>query len=711
MTDPPPTGDGHAATPGVLAAPAWLVNAYAALLGTVCALLSISPVREADTYMHLRLGQEVLAQGSRTITETLAFTSFTDPCLVPEWLWGVTTTLLYQAGGWHALTGLVFLITLATAFIVVRWICLLSTSRRLEVVVLVSALVMTMAMARLRIRPQSAFLLLLPGFMLLLAKYEYAVGSRRILLGASMVLLEVAWAQLHGSFVLAPAITVVWLAGPWLKAGASPNRKTDLLLLLGLLAGLLASPAGLDLVTYLLDHGGGDAKRHISEWVAPTWAAFQPGRAFFLSTYLVIWALCLAGMAWARRFWWRELALGLMGLALCLEAVRFATTAALLLAPLCVVSLDALLLGINRRRLSATACALIFVGLFSSLAVRLHERRGPLLHSGEAEGFFPRAAGAFCKTLPAGTPVLAGYMANSALSFWAGDRIRVYVDARTPLYFNDTDYGVARDVWAHKGALQRAITRYGIKAVVAGRKSDLCRNMAALGWAPIIVEARHTTFVPSSGAALKQVLPCGANYMDSSLCAEGGARLGRDIKRLEAYGATPFTRTLAAQQALTCQRDVQRARRLLATEDQAREYSAFRSQLLAQLLLAGGDTRGALTLLAHPMRKGDMGALVMVLPAAREDAGIMTSLVDLLQETAVALDDRFPARMRATLATLCMKQGDAECARFHGLRSAVLGRPEALPVLRWLIKNHPAPRVREDAEAWARTLRAVEVGQ
>ena len=45
--------------------------------------------------------------------------------------------------------------------------------------------------------------------------------------------------------------------------------------------------------------------------------------------------------------------------------------------------------------------------------------------------------------------------ASGPLGFWLQGRVETYLDARTPLYFDDTDFGIARELWKHEDALER----------------------------------------------------------------------------------------------------------------------------------------------------------------------------------------------------------------------------------------------------------------
>jgi hypothetical protein len=92
-----------------------LLTAWILALIAAAVALSMQPIRESDAFWHMSLGRAVLESGSRTVPEVSAVAAFSDDAMVPEWLWGVATYALHEAGGPVALSLLVLLLAACAA--------------------------------------------------------------------------------------------------------------------------------------------------------------------------------------------------------------------------------------------------------------------------------------------------------------------------------------------------------------------------------------------------------------------------------------------------------------------------------------------------------------------------------------------------------------------------------------------------------------------
>ena len=114
---------------------------------------------------------------------------------------------------------------------------------------------------------------------------------------------QALWANLHGSFFLGPALTVILLTGEavdgtlangWRSVLQRPRTRLLLAALAAQSAGSLATPYGPNIVTYLLKFSGDPViRQHIAEWL-PTNASDFPGAEFFASVALILAVLGLA---------------------------------------------------------------------------------------------------------------------------------------------------------------------------------------------------------------------------------------------------------------------------------------------------------------------------------------------------------------------------------------------------------------------------------
>ncbi|RYE91248.1 MAG: hypothetical protein EOO75_09030, partial [Myxococcales bacterium] len=476
-----------------------ILTAAMALVG---ALLRLHPETETDPMWHLMLARAVLAARSRVVPEPAALPDFTDPAFVPEWLWGVLMLGAHHVGGWPAVAVLVALVTAATVVLLARLLDRSEPDASPSAIAGVLGVVLVVVLQRLRARPETAGLLLLPAFMLLALRYREAAGRSRLGLALALVGVEVVWAQCHGSFVLALPVFAVLAAPARLARPVSLTRRTDLATLALLTLGLGTSAYGFGLASYLHSHALGESKQSIHEMARPTLAhldvlAHGPG----LAVYVALWLLCALGLvADARRVPWRWLALGLLGVPLVATAIRFTTPGVILLAPLAITCVHALGSLLPRGRassvpgLAVAAASLVFSTWFT------HVHAGPLGRLGLLDSAYPVAAASFVRGLGPGVRVLSSFDVGGPFGLWLAGQARTYVDSRTPLYFDDTDYGVSREVLRHgPAALGRGLRRYAADALVV-RRAQTCAAAVPADWVPVVIDPLFSTYRPAAAA-------------------------------------------------------------------------------------------------------------------------------------------------------------------------------------------------------------------
>jgi hypothetical protein len=677
---------------------------FASLLALASGLVALHPIHETDPLWHVWLGGEVLAHRSRTVPEPVALRDFTDPNVVQEWLFSVLAYVVHRLGSWAGLTALLVALTALAAVGVVALVR--GRGRPLASTVLVSGLVMALVMFRMTLRPEAIALAVLPAF---LAASERLLATpaprRRLALAAALVGLEVVWAQAHGSFILAPALFAVLATRTILRPASKGDRPLALGTLGALALGLFTSAEGLHLFTYLRTHGGGDATRHIGEWLHATWADFDPTARGFGALYLALWLVALTGMAAARRVPWTELALAVLGALLAMRAVRFLAPAGLLLAPLAAEGATALLGMLPRERVRLAVAALVGLAGLPLAARATDHDFGPLGAVGLPEGANPTLGARFLATLPEGTNVLTSYDAGAAIGLWLHGHVRTWVDSRTPSYFDDTDYAVSRDALASPAVMARAVRRFGADALVLARGPRCTGAPAPEGFVPVVVDPIFTTYARAGRArALEALRPCGQDYLGKDACRDGARALDADLAALAALGPSPFVGYLRAERIARCGGELAEARRLVPAVRDAWYYRVQRDRLLGRVLFAQGDASAALEVLEPWCAEGDRRALLMVAQAASTDALPLDRARDVLEAGVRALDDAAPAELRALVAKLCAAESDARCVRFQAVRAAAAGNKHALAGLEWVRAHDPSERARRDAEAWIRVL-------
>lgn len=662
-----------------------------AALSAVAAAIVWHPVRESDPFWHLSLGRAVLREGARTVTEPTALPAFTAPCVVPEWLWGIVTLGLHELGGWTLLCLFAALLAGVSAWMVSR------LSRRLlpearAVGWALAALGVAAALARLRLRPQAAFLVLLPWFVERCLAFVAATEARaRVRIGLWLVFGTALWAQLHGSFVLAPAIFgAACLALPrsaWREAAAT---------LVGIGAACLTSAHGLGVVHYVTSHGGGEAKGLILDMQPAQWASFDPTTSPFALALAAVWVLALIGLPQLRRATLPHLAWTLLGVLLVANAVRFTAAAAVLGLPMASLGVRALCEKLDRRWVFAVLLpvALVAVGW---AGVRTSEERGPLLATGlRAEGH-PVRAWAALSALPEGTAVLTSVPAGGPIGFWADGHVRTYVDSRTPLYFDHVDLLVATRIFADPAAFALALERYGVGAVVVRRNESACGFLDG-AWPVVALDGAFTTYArpalaEASGLpALRGIQACGGELVlerDCGAAAERAAAL--EVLRGQAPG--PLVDWLGAESLWICGGDPAAALAQAPPASAMWWLEGRRRFLELDAAAARGDT-GAVDTLGL-----DLAEDPRLFPHLAR-VGQALSPEGLRAVLAAVAEGPLADRARPNLAVLCASAGDTECARLNGTLGALAGSADALRVLDWLAAEHPDPRVRADAAAW-----------
>lgn len=680
---------------------------WTALLAAACALMAVHPEHEGDAFWHMSLGRAVLAHHARTVPEPLALPAFTSPAVVPEWLWGVITYGLHHVGSWPALVALVALLAAGAAVLSARLAAAFAKDVGPGATALVTGLAVGAVMGRVRLRPEAAGVVLIPAFLLVALRYADAEGKQRVRFGAALVGLELLWAQLHGSFVLAPALFACVVAPAILRdRDAADRRNVHAGTAAALVVGLFTSAYGFGLPMYLAAHARGDAARHVDDMVATSWAAFNPGESLdnpFGVMLIALWLIGGAGMIAARRVFGRALALAILGGVLAVNAVRFVPIASLLALPLAAegaVALAALLPDRVWWRWIGAAIGACGLALGARGVAKLH---GPFGKIGPAEGVHPLAAAAFLRGLPPGGAVLSVYNAGGALGFLLEGRARTYVDGRTPLHFDDTDFGVARDVFRYPDVLARAIRRFGATAVVVNRNAPVCGKLPP-GWVPAVVEAHYTTWVRGEdGRAVKALAPCGGSFVREDACANGAEAFDREIGDLVAAGRKDFAGYLRAERILRCGGPLGEIPAVLPARAMARMYLAQRDAVEAAWLLRAGDVRRAVDVVEAAVRDGDPGAVAVIAPALAGDAVPAARARAVLEAAVARMDDAAPPELRALLALACAADEDAACARFHAVRAAARGSKQAVPALLWL-RTHGDARGQADAAAWLEVL-------
>lgn len=672
--------------------------------------VALHPVHETDPYWHLVLGESALAHRSRVVPEPYALPGYDAPNVIEEWAWSVSSHLLHRVGGFAAVTLAAALASAVVAWLVAR-LARRASPEGVGPSIAVAGLAMAPVVLKMTPRPEAiglVFVALATSIGLALA--DATSTRRRLGLAGVAALVELVWAQTHGSFVIGPAILLAAVAPAALRARDARGRLEALAAPLVAFALLFSSAEGAHLFTYLRTHAGGDATRHIGEWQPLAWATFDPSEQIRGPAWAALFVLGLVALPGTSLAGAGEALLFVLGAALATKAVRMLSPSAILLVPLAARG-AARAFGSSRARPIATLVG-ASVALFAlgRAAREIDHDAGPIGRLGVVESAVPAAAAAFFeRNLAPGARVVSPYDAGAAVGFLSRGRVRTWVDSRTPAYFDATDFALQRDAYASTRLLARAVARFDADAVMVARSPSCPGAEPPQGYAPVVVEAIYSTFAKAgTGRPLALVTPCGQDYLAKDACRDDGRALDAEIDALEALHASPFTRYLRAERVARCGGDAASAIALVPSVAEAAGWAAQRARVLGRLALATGDVARAGEALGPLVADGDRRAAILLGPSMLSGQVPREQAVGWLRAGLEKKDDGAAPEPRVLLATLCAREGDHECARFHAMRAALAGNRDARELVAWVASTHPDARVRADAAAWLAAVVAAD---
>ena len=271
------------------------------------------PMATVDLAYQVRAGAEIWATGALPATDSWTFTIAGTPWADQQWLAQVLLSAVHRLGGWELLAVLRAGLIAAVAALLVLTALRRGAGERTSAVL--ALLAFMLASPSLALRPQLFGIL---AFAALLAVVAGRVHHPRVFLAAPLIV--AVWANVHGSFVLAPLL----LGWVWLDdvVRRRPSRRALVVLVAGCLA-TLVTPLGPGVWVYAAGIGANPViAQTVSEWQRTT-PFTVPGALFYLSlaaSLVIVWrgrsrlawpdTLWLAGMAvlavWAVRglAWW-----------------------------------------------------------------------------------------------------------------------------------------------------------------------------------------------------------------------------------------------------------------------------------------------------------------------------------------------------------------------------------------------------------------------
>jgi len=231
----------------------WL--ALAVLLAAFAA--TIAPLPTGDLAYQLRAGELMLASGAVLRADPFTFTAFGDPWLNQQWGTGVAVALVHGAAGWGGLSLLrALLITLVAGLVLVG--CRAGLDRRPAAYLTLAGFLL--GIGSLALRAQLFGIVCFVAVVAILAVREERPRATWLL-----PLVVLAWANLHGSFFLAPL--AIGLAALDDVVRRRPGRRTMLVVLVASALATCLTPFGPEVWRYAVGLStNATIARLISEW-------------------------------------------------------------------------------------------------------------------------------------------------------------------------------------------------------------------------------------------------------------------------------------------------------------------------------------------------------------------------------------------------------------------------------------------------------------
>jgi hypothetical protein len=253
-------------------------------------------LQDADTTLHIRIGQQILSSGSIPTTDTFAFSKPGQTWYAFEWLSEVVLAGAYNLSGFKGvvlLSGVVIALYLTLLLKYALWRG--ANGMIALIVVLVSA---TASTIHFHARPHVFTLLFLTAAVWVL-EYNRRTGGRLIWI---LVPFTALWANLHGGFVIFLVLLVLRCAGCaaeayfWHERSQERGREARQLAIVSLACGVasLANPYGIHLHLHILDTLESTwIRANISEFMSPV---FRSEEMYYFMFLLFAGLLCVVSL-------------------------------------------------------------------------------------------------------------------------------------------------------------------------------------------------------------------------------------------------------------------------------------------------------------------------------------------------------------------------------------------------------------------------------
>ena len=266
---------------------------FVVILGLGLLVMAARGVHDPDVWWHLRAGQEIVTTHHVLRRDIFSYTRYGQPWIAHEWLSEVIFYLIFRAAGWAGLM-VAFAGVIAGTFLLLYRQC----AGRPYIAGLMVALGAMATVPSWGVRPQMFSMLLAAVFLWLLDKARRR-NPRQLRFLWWTPLLMLLWVNLHGGFLLGPALMAITLAGWLLEAwlgvtnwAEARGRATRLCAALAACVAVIPlNPNGLELYRYPFQTlQARTIVNYIVEWASPNFHStdFKPFLGLLLLTWLVV---------------------------------------------------------------------------------------------------------------------------------------------------------------------------------------------------------------------------------------------------------------------------------------------------------------------------------------------------------------------------------------------------------------------------------------
>lgn len=432
-----------------------------------------------DLAYHLRAGGDMLDGLGIPRTDTWTYTVAGRPWHDQQWLAQVALAGVYRLGGWVGLAVLRALLVGAIFGLVALAARRRGADARTATILAIAAFVVS-AVA-LALRPQLLGMLLFAVVLLVVVERH-----RRPSWLLTTVPITIVWANLHGSFVMAPLLLGLAWVEDVVEGRPTPHRM--LIVAIAAAVAAVVNPWGLDVWTYAIGlMADPSVTARVTEW-QPTGLRDVPGVLFFVSACAMVVLLARRG----RTTSWPTLLLLGVFFALGVYAVRgvawWPLVAAIAAAGLLPVARSPTPTDVSRPvlgRLNAAVVGAVAVG--GVLAVPWWRPIDPGLQA--PAGLLGQAPSGITAALRElvrdGDRIFAPQPWGSWLEF-ALPQATVAVDSRIELFPDGVWAAHDRILSGGEGWLE-ALDQWGVTVVVAGGEDELAlaERLQRAGWCAV----------------------------------------------------------------------------------------------------------------------------------------------------------------------------------------------------------------------------------